>query len=206
MAEVKTKKYTLGSGDIHIEKIVDGKIPENFDEFFASDTNRMGEVKGGAQLEYTVETFEDQSDLGRIKVREITAENVTLTSGLATWDGEMLKKLCETAEVTTAENGRQTIKIGGLSKKKDERYLVGFEHYSKKIRIILVGNNIDGFTLSFMQDTLTVVDVKFAAEALDDTGTLVIIEDLRNETTTSAGSEETVSAQSASAKKSASAW
>ena len=184
MAESKVKKYTLGSGDIHIEEIIDNQIPENFDEFFASTENRMGEVKGGAQLEYTVETFEDQSDLGRIKIREITAENVTLTSGMATWDGNMLKKLCETAEVTTGPNGRQTIKIGGLSKKKDKRYLVGFEHYSKKIRVIIVGNNIDGFTLSFMQDTLTVVDVKFAAEALDDTGTLVIIEDLREETTT----------------------
>lgn len=188
MADTKIKKYTLGSGDIHIQEY-DGTLPESFDAFFSSTENRLGEVKGGAELEYSVDVFEDESDLGRVKIREITAENVVLRSGLMTWDGETLKTICETAEVTTDEaTGRTTIKIGGLSKKKDARYMIGFEHYSKKLRIIIVGHNTEGFTLSFAQDATTVIDAVFSAEALDDSGTLVIIEDLRYETTAAASS------------------
>lgn len=174
------KKATLGSGDIHIETFVEGAIPESFDKFFSSTDNIIGEVKGGAELEYTVERFKDESDLGRVKIDEITAENANLRSGLMTWNGEVLKRLCETAEIIEdKETGKVTIKIGGLSKKKDERYIIGFEHYSKKLRIIIIGHNTEGFTLSFKQDAATVVDVDFSAEAMDDTGTLVIIEDFR---------------------------
>lgn len=180
------KKYTLGSGDLHIQKY-DGTIPESFDSFFSSTDNILGEIKGGAELEYSVEVFEDQSDLGRIKIKEITAENVLLRSGLMTWNAETLKVLCETADISDDETtGRQTIKIGGLSKKKDERYIIGFEHYSKKLRVIILGHNTEGFTISFKQDATTVIDAVFAAEALDETGTLIIIEDLRYETSSAA--------------------
>lgn len=183
-SKFETKKHILGSGKIHITEFT-STLPESFDDFFAAEDNIFGAVKGGAELEYSVDVFEDQSDLGDVKIREITAENVLLRSGLMTLNGETFKVLCETAEVTTdPETGRVTIKIGGLSKKKDTRYIVGFEHYSKKIRIIIIGHNTSGFTISFKQDAATVVDVEFAAEPLDDTGTLIIIEDLRYETST----------------------
>lgn len=177
----ETKKHILGSGKIHIQEYNE-TIPDNWDSFFASEDNIFGAVKGGAELEYSVDVFEDQSDLGEVKIKEITAENVVLRSGLMTLNGETFKVLCETADVSTNDTtGRTTIKIGGLGKKKDQRYIVGFEHYSKKIRIIIIGHNTSGFTLSFKQDAATVVDVEFAAEAMDDTGTLILIEDLRYE-------------------------
>lgn len=180
----ETKKHILGSGKLRVQKY-DGKLPTSWDSFFDSEDNIFGAVKGGAELEYSVENFEDQSDLGEVKINEITAENVVFRSGIMTINGETLKVLCETAEVTTDDaTGRVTIKIGGLGKKKDERYIVAFEHYSKKIRVIIVGHNISGFTISFKQDAATVVDMEFAAESMDDTGTLIIIEDLRYEKST----------------------
>lgn len=180
-SKFETKKHILGSGKIHIEEY-NGLLPESWDTFFSSEENIFGAVKGGAELEYSVDIFEDQSDLGEVKIREITAENVLLRSGLMTINGETLNVLCETAEILNdSATNKDTIKIGGLSKKKDQRYIIGFEHYSKKLRIIIVGHNTAGFTLSLKQDAATVVDVEFAAEALDNTGTLVIIEDLRYE-------------------------
>lgn len=180
-SKFETKKHILGSGKLRIQKY-DGTLPASWDSFFASEDNIFGAVKGGAELEYSVDVFEDQSDLGEVKIKEITAEKVVLRSGLMTLNGETFKVLCETADVSTDDTtGRITIKIGGLSKKKDERYIVTFEHYSKKIRIIIIGHNTSGFTLSFKQDAATVVDVEFAAEAMDNTGTLIIIEDLRYE-------------------------
>ena len=180
-SKFETQKHILGSGKIHVQEY-DGTIPESWDSFFDTDENNFGAVKGGAEIEYSTDIFEDQSDLGEVKIREITAENVLLRSGIMTINGETLKVLCETADVSTdKETGRVTIKIGGLSKKKDKRYIVGFEHYSKKIRAIILGHNTAGFTISFKQDAATVVDVEFSAEALDKTGTLLIIEDLRYE-------------------------
>lgn len=185
-SKFETKKHILGSGKIRIEEY-NGTLPESWDTFFSSEENIFGAVKGGAELEYSVDVFEDQSDLGEVKIREITAENVLLRSGIMTINGETLKVLCETAEILNdSATNKDTIKIGGLSKKKDQRYIIGFEHYSKKLRIIIMGHNTAGFTISLKQDAATVVDVEFAAEALDNTGTLVIIEDLRYENASTA--------------------
>ena len=185
-SKFETKKHILGSGKIRIEEY-NGTLPESWDTFFSSEENIFGAVKGGAELEYSVDVFEDQSDLGEVKIRDITAEIFLIRSGIMTINGETLKVLCETAEILNdSATNKDTIKIGGLSKKKDQRYIIGFEHYSKKLRIIIMGHNTAGFTISLKQDAATVVDVEFAAEALDNTGTLVIIEDLRYENASTA--------------------
>lgn len=184
MADPKfeTKKYTLGSGHLHIEPFVEGEFPENFDEFFASETNLLGRIKGGAEIAYSTEKYEDEDDLGYVKISEITKENVTLTSGVMTWNGETLKTLCSTARVTEdSTTGKVTVKIGGLANQKDTRYIIGFEHVSKKLRVIIVGHNTEGFTFSFKQDSATVIDTVFTAEPSDNEGTLIILEDFRYE-------------------------
>lgn len=81
-SKFETKKHILGSGTIHIEEYNE-RLPESWDDFFGSKDNIFGAIKGGAELEYSVETFEDQSDLGEVKIKEITAEDVVLRSGIA---------------------------------------------------------------------------------------------------------------------------
>lgn len=182
------KEYTLGSGHIHIADAVD--IPKTEAEFktflntfFESQDNILGRVKGGASVEYTTEKTEDQDDLGFVVIEEITKEKVTLKSGVMTWNGETLKRICSTARVTYDKDTNVAIvKIGGLDNQDGKRYIIGFEHKSKKLRVVIIGKNNEGFTFSFAQDKATVIDVLFRAEALDDEGTLIYLQDFRKAT------------------------
>ncbi len=182
------KEYTLGSGHLHIEEFTE--LPTNWDAFFASTDNLLGRIKGGASIEYTTEKFEDQDDLGYVVIEEVTKEKVVLKSGVMTWNGDTLAKICTTARTTDGENGTKITKIGGLGNQSDTRWVIGFEHKDKKLRVIIAGRNNEGFTFEFKQDSATVIDVQFRAEACDDEGTLVIIQDLRkqNAATPSGGS------------------
>lgn len=181
----ETKEYTLGSGHLHVE-LRDAATfdPDTYDwdKFFASLTNLIGRIKGGAKFEYSTEKYEDEDDLGYVKISEITKENVKLTSGVMTWNGEVLATLCSTARVTDNDDGSQRIKIGGLANQNDKVYIIGFEHKSKKLRVIIIGKNTEGFSFDFKQNSATVIDTVFTAEAADDEGTLIIIDDLRKKT------------------------
>ena len=178
----ETKEYTLGSGHLHVEQRDAATFnPDTYewDKFFASQTNILGRIKGGAAFEYSTEKYEDEDDLGYVKISEVTKENVKLTSGVMTWNGEVLATLCSTARVTDNDDGSQRVKIGGLGNQDDKVYIIGFEHKSKKLRVIIVGKNTEGFSFNFKQDSATVIDTVFTAEAADDEGTLIIIDDLR---------------------------
>lgn len=179
------KEYTLGSGHLHVDELDD--LPTDWtsflNDFFKKENNLLGRVKGGASVEYTTEKTEDQDDLGYVVIEEITKEKVTLKSGVMTWNGETLKTICSTARTSTDETtGVTTVKIGGLGNQNNKRYIIGFEHHSHKLRVAIVGKNNEGFTFSFEQDKATVIDALFRAEALDDTGTLLILQDFRKAT------------------------
>lgn len=184
-----TESYTLGSGHLRVNEIEDKDIPtteESWIEFvndIIKNITVLGRIKGGASLDYTTEKTEDQDDLGYCKISTIKTENVDLKSGVMTWDGETLEKLCATARVSTnKETGVVTVKIGGLGNQNNKRYFVCFEHYSHLLRVVIIGKNTNGFSITFDQDKATVIDSVFHAEALDNDGTLVIIQDFRNAT------------------------
>lgn len=177
-----TKNYTLGSGHLHIQLYSSATYPSDaaaWDTFFNSTSNILGRIKGGASIEYTTEKTEDEDDLGYIKISEVKKEKVVLKSGTMTWDADTLAKLCQTARSTTASDGLVTTKIGGLGNSNDEVWVLGFEHKDKGLRVIITGKNTEGFTFDFKQDQATVIDCQFAAEASDDDGTLIIIQDKR---------------------------
>ena len=56
------EEYTLGSGDLFIKEYTAGTAVTAADVI--ANGERLGEIKGGASLEYTTETKEDSSDLG----------------------------------------------------------------------------------------------------------------------------------------------
>lgn len=176
------EEYTLGSGHLHFGELTEK--PADWESFmvtfFAAQNNLLGRIKGGASVEYTTEKTEDRDDLGYVVIEEIKSEKVILKSGMMTWDGETLAAVCATARVTTdPDTGITTVKIGGLGNRNNKRYVIGFEHYSKKLQVLIVGKNNEGFTFSFEQDKATVIDIQFRAEALDSEGTLVVVRDLR---------------------------
>lgn len=174
-----TEEYTLGSGDLFIKEYTAGTTVTA--EEVITNGERLGEIKGGASLEYTTETKEDSSDLGRTKIVIISKEDVVLKSGVMTWNGKTLEKLCQTARVTVQEGTKKrTIKIGGLANAANKSYAVAFQYKGdgkKGLTVLIVGKNTAGFTVSFSSDNATVIDAEFKAQALDDEGTLVIIEE-----------------------------
>lgn len=173
------EEYTLGSGDLFIKEYTAGTAVTAEDVI--TNGERLGEIKGGASLEYTTETKEDSSDLGRTKIVIISKEDVVLKSGVMTWNGKTLEKLCQTARVTVEEGTKKrTIKIGGLAHAANKSYAVAFQYKGdgkKGLTVLIVGKNTAGFTVSFSSDNATVIDAEFKAQALDNDGTLVVIEE-----------------------------
>ena len=171
------EEYTLGSGDLFIKEYTAGAAVTAADVI--TNGERLGEIKGGASLKYTTETKEDSSDLGRTKIVIISKEDVVLKSGVMTWNGKTLEKLCQTARVTPSA-GKRTIKIGGLANAANKSYAVAFQYKGdgkKGLTVLIVGKNTAGFTVSFSSDNATVIDAEFKAQALDNDGTLVVIEE-----------------------------
>lgn len=167
-----SKRITLGSGKLYLMEF-SGTVPETA-EITVAD-NLLGYIQGGATLEYKPTFYEAKDDLGYVVKTIITEEEATLKSGVLTFNGDTLDKLCDTARVTESA-GLRTVKFGGVGNAKRAKYLICFHHEDPidgDIWVIIVGNNQAGFSLAFAKDKETVIDAEFKALAQDDEGTLI---------------------------------
>lgn len=174
------EKIVLGSGKLYVSEFISGStIPDN--ATLEVDTNLLGLIQGGASLEYKPTFYEAKDDLGLQKKTVLTEEEATLKSGVMTWCGKTLAKLCATARVTEdTVTGKRTVKIGGVNNQDGKMYVIRFVHEDKvdgDIRVTIVGNNQAGFTLAFAKDKETVIDAEFKALPMDDEGTLIMYEE-----------------------------
>lgn len=163
---------TLGSGDLMIKEY-DDVMPAYSD--FSVDTDLLGRIQGGATLEYSGEWYEAKDDTGKAVKTIITEEEATLKSGILTWNGKTLDKLCATARVTES-NGIRTVKIGGVGNYNGKSYAICFHHTDKvdgDIWVVIRGVNQGGFSLAFAKDKETVIDAEFKCLPQDDEGTLI---------------------------------
>lgn len=170
------EKIVLGSGKLYIMEFT-GTIPDDLS--IETEDNLLGLIQGGATLEYKPTYYEAKDDLGLVSKTILTEEEVVLRSGIMTWCGKTLAKLCSTARITEA-NGRRTVKIGGVGNQDGKRYVLRFLHEDPvdgDIRVTIVGNNQAGFTLAFVKDKETVIDAEFKALPMDDEGTKIIYEE-----------------------------
>lgn len=167
----------LGSGDLYIVEFT-GDIPE--DSTIEADSNRAGNIKGGATLEYSTESQTVQDDKGRVKKTIITQETVTFKTGLMTWVKQYMQALVQTARIDeTSKAGRIVYKLGGLANLNKKRYLWRFVHTrddGRKVRITVTGKNTGTISLAFQPENETVVDSEITADTLDKDGTLVILD------------------------------
>ena len=85
---------TLGSGNLLCKEYADA-MPAYTD--FDDDTDLLGRIQGGATLEYKGAWYEAKDDTGKVVKTIITDEEATLKSGILTWNGKTLEKLCSTA-------------------------------------------------------------------------------------------------------------
>lgn len=170
------EKIVLGSGKLYVDEFVD-TIPT--DALLEVDANLLGRIDGGATINYKPKFYEATDDLGLVSKTIVTEEEVTLKSGIMTWNGNTLKKMCATARVTEAA-GKRTVKIGGIGNQDGKKYVIRFVHEDAMdgdIRVTIVGNNQAGFSLAFIKDKATVVDAEFKAMPLDSEGTKIIYEE-----------------------------
>lgn len=184
------ESIVLGSGDLYCTdfKGTDTEIPA--DDMIETEENRLGHIKGGAEIEYAPEFYEAKDDMGKVSKVIITEEEATLKSGIMTWCGTTLEKLCQTARVTESA-GKRTVKIGGIGNATGKKYLLRFVHKDTQdgnIRVTVVGNNQAGFTIAFAKDSETVIDAEFKAQPMDEEGTLILYEE---DMEAAADSEET---------------
>jgi len=173
------EKIVLGSGKLYTIEFAGEIIP--VDEVLEVEENLLGLIQGGATLEYKPKFYEATDDLGLVSKTVLTEEVVTLKSGIMTWCGKTLAKMCATARVTeTPATGKRTVKIGGMNNQDRKKYVIRFVYLDAvdgDIRVTIVGNNQAGFSFKFAADKETVVDAEFIAAPMDSEGTKIIFEE-----------------------------
>ena len=172
------KRIVLGSGKLYVVAYTNS-IPE--DTTLETEQNLLGLISGGATLEYTPTFYEAKDDLGLVSKKFITDEEVIFKSGILTWNGATLDKLCATSSVdTTTKEGKRIVKIGGAANYDGAKYVIRFVYSDAAdgdVRITLVGSNEAGFEMQFQKDKETVINAEFKAQPHDANGTLVIYEE-----------------------------
>lgn len=170
------EKIVLGSGKVYITEF-NGEIPNS--ETIEVEENLLGLIQGGATLEYKPSYYEAKDDLGLCQKNILTEEEVTFKSGVMTWNGKTLVKLCSTARIKE-ENGKRIVKIGGITNYNGKNYIIRFVHEDEQdgdIRVTIVGKNEAGFSLAFAKDKETVIDAEFKAMPHDEEGTKILYEE-----------------------------
>lgn len=176
MGKRTKENITLGSGKPYIAEF-DGEMPSIED--ICKPENLLGYVKGGAELSYTEETYEEKDDLGYVSKIITTSEEALLKLGLLTWNGDTVKYLADRCTVTEDKSaGTRTIHIGGAGNAQGKEWAICFHHEDKKdgdLYILIRGKNTAGFTLTLAADAGTVIEPEFKALPQDDNGTLITL-------------------------------
>lgn len=165
---------TLGSGNLMIKEY---NAEEGFPEYkdFNDESELLGRIQGGATLEYKGEWYEAKDDTGKAVKTIIISEEATLKSGIITWNGKTLEKMCSTARVTE-KDGIRTVKIGGVGNHNGKSYALCFHHHDTQdgdVWVVVRGVNQAGFSLAFVKDKETVIDAEFKCLPMDNEGTLI---------------------------------
>lgn len=173
---MRKESIVLGSGKVYIAEFT-GEIPN--DVTLEVEKNLLGLIQGGASISYNPSFYEAKDDLGLVSKKFITNEEAILKSGIMTWNGKTLQKLCSTARVqeTTPDGNTRTVKIGGAGNYDGKKYIIRFVHKDAvdgDIRVTIVGSNEAGLELAFAKDKETVINAEFKAQPQDSEGTLIL--------------------------------
>jgi len=172
MAAPDTSSILLGSGEL-FATVYDPALGFPADAAFEAVDNSLGDISGGASLAYKPTEYEVANDAGVVRKRFITKEEVTLKSGVLTWNLDNLAKLSP-GTISTVGSVK-TLKLGGA--KELVPYALRFVHTKadgNKLRVTMAGTAGNGFTLTFDGSKETVIDAEFKALA-QALGTLVEI-------------------------------
>ena len=152
-------------------KEYDGTTMPKYSDFTeASDL--LGRILGGATLEYKGSWYEVKDDTGKVMKVILTEEDVTLKSGILTWNGKTLAKLISTARVID-DKSKPGFRTGNYNRKS---YALCFHHEDKidgDVWIVIRAVNQGDLSMAFAKDKETVIDAEFKCLPMDDEGTLI---------------------------------
>lgn len=177
-----TTDLQLGSGELYM---VAHTAPQSgTDTIPAASTvcvaaNQVGYIKGGATITYTPNVYDVKSDMNEINEHFIASEDVSMKTGLLTWNIDVIKTLVNN-ETAISEQGASGILIGGKGFTKMDKYDIYFKattsNGGKDRYFGFIGVSVKGLNLVYQPDKETVVDVEFKACA-DANGKLLRIEE-----------------------------
>ena len=170
------EQVILGAGDWYVQEWASGAVDL---AALCVQSNLIGNTSGGATLEYTIDTYTVEDDMGRVRRTFKTKGNATLKTDLLTFDVAALSQLMSMGEISSS-GGKTILKLKG-GKESLKKFCVGFVYQDEStgeiIRVGMVATNTAGITLAFTKDKETVVDVTFTAESNGVDDVIVVIEE-----------------------------
>lgn len=162
MSKKNKNEIIMGCGEVYLLEFKDQEIPE--DEIIETDENNIGHSSGGASFEYKPEAYEIINSCGQTVKKFITKEECTFKTGLLTWAMENIALLSTAKYTEDLEKKTRKVTIGGGGSLAN--VLVRFVHTKengKKLRLTMIANAGNGFTLDFGSEKETVLDAEFTA-------------------------------------------
>lgn len=159
------KPISIGSVDIYVTEWT-GKLPSDIPEISKIETkdNFIGHTKDGATLNYTPTYYTAESDDGMATETDLTKEEVTVSFGIITWNGDTICKFIPTAK-TEVKGGYRYTEVGGIDNDNGKKYLIHLVHKpdsKNPVRYDLIGRNIGTFAIAYKpgQETTLTPDIK----------------------------------------------
>lgn len=159
---MEANEIILGAGELYLKEFTGTEVPANAE--IETEANNVGHTQGGASFEYKPTPYEVKNSYGKTVKRVVTEEECTFKSGLLTWDLTKVQLLTTAVLATDNITNTRKLTFGGNNPLKN--ILVRFVHEKddgKNIRLTMIGNAGNGFTMAFTGDKETVIDAEITA-------------------------------------------
>lgn len=184
----KNVHIPIGSCNIYCTFWDGSNIPD--DAAFEVEANCLGGVEKGAEIGYkpTFKKFKD--DTGQYRRDALTADEATLKASMIAWSTQDLNKFGTTVRVDSASKpGHVIVKIGGVCNAVNTPWLFRAVHKDPEygdVRVTMVGTSQSELKLDFKPEDTGNVDLEVSATALDEEGTLILLDETLPGTATAA--------------------
>ena len=172
-------RIAIGSVDIYLTEWTGTSVADiPTDEEIEVESNRIGRTKDGGTITYTPTYYTAESDDGEAKRTELVKEEVKVSFGVITWNGDTICKLVPTANVTVTDGKRRT-EIGGIKNADGKTYLFRAVHKDKikgDVKYTFIGRNTQGFAAAYKPNQETVITPEVEADPFDN-GRLLIMDE-----------------------------
>lgn len=152
----------LGAGELYLSEFTGTTVPTH--ETIETAENNVGHTSGGAEFTYTPTVYDVENSYGKVVKRKITKTECSFKSGILTFDPDKIGLLTNATVAEDTIKKVSTITFGANNPLKN--VLVRFVHTKDdgtKIRLTMIANATNGFTMSFQGGKETVIDAELSA-------------------------------------------